>query len=604
MNEESSPIKPLVVVPIAPPPQEERVRRGADFTGEGERASRYTLPRRLKTASPVGYRTRVALSADEAREAMGLLALVPPTRFVAPEAITDQALFEEIALGVLSSRQSTNSRGQRQVSFGPEESAEIATLLRRMDHLGAEVLDHASMTHIVLSRPYRTPFTMLLTLVGHKTLLNLVTVPARILRKRLFHEADIPSIGCLQHLHLGILAEAMERAAVLASAGKRKAQVLVKPFAGSARRDNREVIRALARRAGLGRLAQANGWQVSMVAQVGVVPVDEAVAIRPETARKVGANLLAFRSERIQPGVNQEEKAPAVYQERQSMRIPDELVVQAGRAAYNAFARWTGTSREGAKELLLLERVDVLTPGGKERLRAMRRDQNTVTDRLIRDMPLWADLPTGRVFSRNANRGRKAFSLAGQRIYVGGLDREAVDRAGLDWLLAVRAVGSASARSALYCEIMGVVDLPADCDLLAGICMMAGPVNQNDVGKQFYGMPDLLAQTGASDPTSLLVWTLKGKTIADPIGNEEQLMNAARKGALVDLRPGPHDAVLLSTGGGLRPMRLAGGGHSQERGFADVGNFVTSPSGASIEGNEGVAWPEELRSAAVWPLRS
>jgi hypothetical protein len=286
------------------------------------------------------------------------------------------------------------------------------------------------------------------------------------------------------------------------------------------------------------------------------------------------------------------------------MRIPDELVAQAGRAAYNAFARWTGTSREGAKELLLLERVDVLTPGGKERLRAMRRDQNTVTDRLIRDMPLWADLPTGRVFSRNANRGRKAFSLAGQRIYVGGLDREAVDRAGLDWILAVRAVGSASARSALYCEFMGVVDLPSDCDLLAGICMMAGPVNQNDVGKQFYGMPDLLAATGAADPTSLLVWTLKGKTIADPIGNEEQLMNAQRKGALVDLRPGPHEVVQLSVGDALRPMRSADGAVSQERGFADVGNFVTAPDGTPIEGNEGVAWPEDRRSAAVWPLRS
>ena len=32
-------------------------------------------------------------------------------------------------------------------------------------------------------------------------------------------------------------------------------------------------------------------------------------------------------------------------------------------------------------------------------------------------------------------------------------------------------------------------------------------------------------------PTSLLVWTLKAKTVADPIGNEEQLMNPKRKGA-------------------------------------------------------------------------
>jgi hypothetical protein len=33
------------------------------------------------------------------------------------------------------------------------------------------------------------------------------------------------------------------------------------------------------------------------------------------------------------------------------------------------------------------------------------------------------------------------------------------------------------------------------------------------------------------------VWTVKAKTVADPIGNEEQLMNPAQKGALVDLRP-------------------------------------------------------------------
>ena len=116
------------------------------------------------------------------------------------------------------------------VSFGPKESAEIATLIRRLDHLDGEVLEHASVTHMVLSCPYRTPFTMLLTLVGHKTLTNLFTVPWRVLRKRLFHDADIPTIDYLQHLHLGILAEAMERAAVLASRGARKAQVLVKPF--------------------------------------------------------------------------------------------------------------------------------------------------------------------------------------------------------------------------------------------------------------------------------------------------------------------------------------------------------------------------------------
>ena len=151
---------------------------------------------------------------------------------------------------------------------------------------------------------------------------------------------------------------------------------------------------------------------------------------------------------------------------------------------------------------------------------------------------------------------------------------------------------------------MGVVDLPEDCDLLAGICMMAGPVNQNDVGKQFYGMPDLLTESGATDPTSLLVWTLKGKTIADPIGNEEQLLNAKRKGALVDLRPGPHEVIQLHVGGELRPMRLRGEESSQERGYADMDNFVRSPGGEEIGGNRGVAWPDERREAPVWPLRS
>lgn len=596
--------KPLEVIPIEPPPAHQRARRGADFPSAETRPSRYTLPKRLLSSSPVGYRTRVPLTREEAAEAMELLALSRPTRFVGPAAIRDQELFEECALGILSSRQSTNYRGQRQVSFGPEQSAEIATLVRRLDHLDGEVLDHASVTHLVLSCPYRTPFTMLLTLVGHKTLSNLITVPLRILRKRLFHDADIPTIDYLQHLHLGILGEAMERAAVLASGGTRKAQVLVKPFAGGARRDNREALRALEKMAGLSAMDRARGWRLSMVTQVGVVPEDERVTLAPQTARKIGANLLAFRSERVQPGINQEEKAPAGYQGRQDMRIPDELVVQAGRAAYNAFSRWTGCDREEAKSLLLLERIDVLTADGEERLRAMRSEQNALMDRLIKDLPLWADLPTGRIFSRNANRGRKAFALAGHRIYVGGLDRDAVDRAGMDWYLAVRAVGAVSARSALYCELMGVVDLPSDCDLLAGICMMAGPVNQNDVGKQFYGMPDLLTDSLAQDPTSLLVWTLKGKTIADPIGNEEQLLNAKRKGALVDLRPGPHEVVKLHIGGQLRPMRAVGSETSEERGFSDVNNFVRSPDGVEIEGNPGIPWPRDRREASVWPLRS
>ena len=241
------------------------------------------------------------------------------------------------------------------------------------------------------------------------------------------------------------------------------------------------------------------------------------------------------------------------------------------------------STREEGKEILLLDRVDVLTPDGKERLRGLRKELGRITDDLIRNMPLWADLPTGRIFSRNANRGRKAFALVGQRIYIAGLSRARTRATGLDWILAVTSVGAAAARSSLYCELMGSVDLPDDCDLLAGICMMAGPVNQNDVGKEFYGYKDLLSETFPGlDPTSLLVWTLKAKTVADPIGNEEQLQNASRKGALVDLRCGPHELIRIVKDGRLQPMRREGDRVNAERAFSCQGNFVTAPDGREI----------------------
>ena len=156
----------------------------------------------------------------------------------------------------------------------------------------------------------------------------------------------------------------------------------------------------------------------------------------------------------------------------------------------------------------------------------------------------------------------------------------------------MRAVGAAAARSSFYIELMGCVDIPEGCDLLAGMCLMAGPVNQNDIGKAFYGLPDLLTLSDLHpDPTSLLVWTLKAKTVADPIGNEEQLLNAHRKGALVDLRPGPHEVIQLRRSGQLEPMRQRGGEVNQERAFADQDNFVTSADGGQIEDNRGQAWP-------------
>ena len=173
--------------------------------------------------------------------------------------------------------------------------------------------------------------------------------------------------------------------------------------------------------------------------------------------------------------------------------------------------------------------------------------------------------------------------------------------AGVGWGHAVQAAGAAASRSALYCELMGCVDIPEGCDLLAGVCLMAGPVNQNDIGKQFYGLPDLLAGAHPSaDPTSLLVWTLKAKTVADPIGNEEQLLNTQRKGALVDLRPGPHEVARLRAGGRLAPMRRRAGRVNAERAFADVDNFARAPDGAPIPGNRGSAWPATWAGAPVW----
>ncbi len=592
------PHKPLQVTPIDPPPSP-RPRREARFAAPGERKTRYTLPGGLDSASPVGYRTRVPMTEDEARQGLVLLSMPRPTGFAEPQPVTEGELFEECALGVLSARQSTNYRGFRQVTLGPERQSALAGLLRQLDGIEAPPLDGAGYAHLVVGVPYRNPFTMLLTLVGHKPIRSLATVALRAVRKRTQFIDDIPTIGYLPHLHVGILADAMERAAVIASAGRRRAQAFMRPFVGEAARRNKATIRKLEALCGLTRRERLAGWRLALVTQVGEALPAERIALDETTARKLGANLLAFRSERIQPGVNQEEAAPAPYQLRQEMDVPPALVEMAGRAAYNAFEHWTGLDRELARRLLMLDRVDVLTDGGKARLRAIRGELNAITDRVVADMPLWADLPTGRAFSRNAERGRKAFALVGQRIYIGGLCKNEMADNGLDWHAAIRAFGAAAARGALVAELMGVVNLPEDCDLLAGICLMAGPVNQNDVGKQYYGYADLLAGSFPDrDPTSLLVWTLKAKTVADPIGNEEQLLNPKRKGALVDLRPGPHDVIEIERGGARAPMRQAGESVNRERAFGDLGNFVTDPDGVPIEGNDGAPW--DGRGQRVW----
>ena len=580
--------QPLEVVTIPLPPEDQRVCRDARFAGEGEKRTRYSLPTSLESASPIGYRKRLPMSRAEVAEVLPLLSMERPSAFVEADPVTEAELFEECALGVMSARQSTNYRGHRQVVLGPEHSAEVAKLLGGLEGLEAPVLDGAAYTVIGLSRPYRTAFTMLLTFVGHVPVASLATVPLRALRKRFFEAVDIPTIGYLQQLHIGIWMDALERAVVIASEGRRSAQLFSAPFCQD---NDTSALRAL---------AKADGdWQIAFVAQVGQV---EGRTLSRRTARKLGANLLAFRSERIQPGVNAEEKAPPQYQSRQDMDVPEELAFYAARGAYNAFEHWTGLEREAVKRLLLLERVDVLTPGGKERLREIRKELGDITDRVCANIPIWADWPLLKALSRNAARGKKAFALAGQRIYIGGLPRAEVEAAGLPWNQAVRAFGAAAARSSLTCELAGCVELPEDCDLLAGICLMAGPVNQNDIGKQFFGYQDLLAKAHPGrDSTALLVWTLKAKTVADPIGNEQQLLDAKRKGALVDLRPGPHEVVSILREGSMEPLRKRSGRLNTERAYGDQQNFVAGASGQEIPGNRGSAWPRPWAEEALWP---
>jgi hypothetical protein len=594
--------KSVEPVPIAPPPLEQRVARNAVFAAPGEKRTRYSLPTHIESASPVGYRTRLSFTLDEVRAALDLLSLERPEPFVAGRAdVTEQELFEECALGVLTSRQSTNFRGHRQVTLGPGDSRRVAELMRGMQGLDAPVSDNVLHTHVAFTRPYRTPFTLLLTLVGHKPLLSPFGVAVRAFRKRFFHEDDIPTIGYLQQLHIGILAEAMERAALIASNGQRRAQVFLAPFCGELRKKNRAALRELEELCGLSGAMRSRGWRVALAAQVGAAAPADRIELPPALWRKIGANLLAFRSERIQPGVNHEEHAPPPYKSRQTMDVPDDLTVMAGRAAYNAFAHWTSCDRERSKDLVLLERIDVLTPNGKTRLRQVREELNRVTDYVVKNIPAWADLPTGRAFSRNAERGRKAFALAGQRIYIGGLSRREVEAEGIGWEHAICAFGAAASRAGLVAELMGATAIPAGCDLLAGVCLMAGPVNQNDVGKSFFGQKDLLAQAYAGrDPTSLLVWTLKAKTVADPIGNEEQLMNAARKGALVDLRAAPHEIVAVRRRGRIEPMRRRDGRVNSERAFSDAGNFVAAPDGREVPGNRGSPWPRAWARERVW----
>ena len=141
---------PVTLCPIPLSPPEQQVARNAAFAAEGEARNRYHLPSGLASPSPVGYRKRLALTQEEAASAAALLALEPPSAFVDGAAPTEAELFDEAALGVLSARQSTNFRGQRQVTLGPEDSAALAGILRAA---GAPALDNARYTHVALTRP-------------------------------------------------------------------------------------------------------------------------------------------------------------------------------------------------------------------------------------------------------------------------------------------------------------------------------------------------------------------------------------------------------------------------------------------------------------------
>ncbi|MEZ4467321.1 MAG: hypothetical protein R3F43_23465 [bacterium] len=130
---------------------------------------------------------------------------------------------------------------------------------------------------------------------------------------------------------MGILADAMERLWV-ASLGQRRALGFMAPFCGSRAQENRATIRALEKLCGLSPAQRAAGWALALAVQVGQATPEERVPLTEATARKLGANLLAFRSERIQPGVNQEETAPTPYQARQDMDVSPALTEMAGRA--------------------------------------------------------------------------------------------------------------------------------------------------------------------------------------------------------------------------------------------------------------------------------
>ena len=190
----SNPLRALEAVPITLPPIEQQNQRLARFSTAGEKRGRYHLPESLDSGSPVGFRHRISMSQAEVQECLPLFSMDRPVAFVSGAAVSEGELFEECSLGVLTARQSTNFRGHRDVVLGTADSARMAALLRQLKGLEATPLDGASHTHVVFCRPYRTPFTLLLTFIGHSALTSPWTVATRAWRKKYQHADDIPTI--------------------------------------------------------------------------------------------------------------------------------------------------------------------------------------------------------------------------------------------------------------------------------------------------------------------------------------------------------------------------------------------------------------------------
>ena len=58
--------KLLTIVPITPPPKEQIVARRAFHYPPQLPPDRYALPQSIQSASPIGYRTRISLTEEEA----------------------------------------------------------------------------------------------------------------------------------------------------------------------------------------------------------------------------------------------------------------------------------------------------------------------------------------------------------------------------------------------------------------------------------------------------------------------------------------------------------------------------------------------------------